>query len=181
MSGDVEKRRTGRDRSVVPTTADAVSASVACALALGLPADGPEVIAEGYSVRVRMRPAPVVTRVVTVGRELRPDPLPWLQREVAVAQFLAVSDIPVVAPWEDPGPHDADGLEVSFWHWVDHDESKVSAVDFGTMLGQLHATLASYHGDLPVLVGALTDITTTLTVSSDPTLHRAAAERTLMD
>jgi hypothetical protein len=176
MSGDVQRRRTGGDLAIVPSTADAVSASVACARARGLPADDPEVIAEGYSVRVRLRPAAVVTRVVTVGRELRPDPLPWLEREVAVAQFLAASGIPVVAPWEDPGPHVAEGLEVSLWHWVDHDSGEVSAAYFGTMLGQLHAALASYQGDLPTLVGPLTDISTALTVSSDPTLHRAADE-----
>ena len=44
------------------------------------------------------------------------------------------------------------------------------------MLGLLHDGLASYSGDLPPLVGPLTDISTALTVSSDPTLHRAAAE-----
>ncbi len=161
---------------MVPSTADAVSASVACARARGLPADDPEVIAEGYSVRVRLRPAAVVTRVVTTGRELRPEPLPWLEREVAVAQFLAASSVPVVGPWEHPGPHLAEGLDVSLWHWADHDSSEVSGADFGAMLGRLHDALASYPGDLPTLVGPLTDITTALNISSDPTLHRAAAE-----
>jgi hypothetical protein len=143
---------------------------------LGLPASDPEVIAEGYSVRVRLRPASVVTRVVTVGRELRPDPLPWLQREVSVAQFLAGSGVPIVAPWEVPGPHIAEGLEVSLWQWAEHDSREVSAASLGAMLGRLHEALASYPGDLPTLVGPLTDITTALTTSSDPTLHRAAAE-----
>jgi hypothetical protein len=122
-----------RALAVLPTTAEAVSASVACARALGLPADDPEVIAEGYSVRVRLHPAPVVTRVVTAGRELRPNPLPWLEREVSVAQHLAASGVPVVAPWDDPGPHLAEGLEVSLWHWADHDDSQVSAAEFGSM------------------------------------------------
>lgn len=160
----------------VPSTAEAVSASVACARALGLPADEPEVIAEGYSVRVRLRPAAVVTRVVTVGRDLRPDPLPWLEREVSVARFLAASGLPIVAPWEDPGPHVAEGLDVSLWHWTEHDSSQVSPAQFGAMLGELHGELASYSGDLPPLVGPLTDIATALTISSDATLHRAAAE-----
>lgn len=161
---------------MIPSTADAVSASVACARALGLPADEPEVIAEGYSVRVRLRPAAVITRVVTVGRELRPDPLPWLEREVSVAQFLAASEVPIVAPWEDPGPHVAEGLEVSLWQWAEHDSSEVPAARFGAMLGPLHEALFSYPGDLPTLVGPLTDIATALTISSDLTLHRAAAE-----
>lgn len=163
--------------AVLPSTAEAVAASVACARARGLPADGPEVIAEGFSVRVRLHPAPVVTRVVTLGRELRPNPLPWLEREVAVAQHLASSGVPIVAPWDDPGPHIADdGLEVSLWRWAEHESRVVAAADFGAMLGPLHDALASYTGDLPPLVGPLTDIATALTVSSDPTLHRAAAE-----
>ncbi len=176
MDDVVDARRTGGAPVAVPSTADAVSASVACARALGLPADDPQVVAEGYSVRVRLSPAPVVTRVVTVGRELRPDPLPWLEREVAVAQFLAASGTPVVAPWEDPGPHVAEGLEVSLWHWADHDPTTVAPAVFGSMLGRLHAALASCPVELPTLVGPLTDISTALAVSSDPTLHRAAAE-----
>ena len=166
----------GTQAHMTPTTAQAVSASVACARAWGLPADDPEVIAEGYSVRVRLRPAAVVTRVVTTGRELRPNPWPWLEREVSVARHLAASGVPLVGPWSDPGPHIADGLEVSLWHWVEHDSTEVSAAEFGTMLGPLHEALASYTGDLPPLVGPLTDISTALAVSSDPTLHRAAAE-----
>lgn len=160
----------------VPTTAEAVAASVACARALGLPGDDPEVVAEGYSVRVRLRPAPVVTRVVTVGRQLRPDPRPWLEREVAVARFLADAGVPVAAPWRDPGPHVAEGLEVSLWQWVDHDARVVAPDRFGALLGDLHRALATCPVDLPPLVGPLTDIATALASSSDPTLHRAAAE-----
>jgi hypothetical protein len=161
---------------MVPTTADAVAASVACAEVLGLPTEQPEVIAEGYSVRVRLQPAPVVTRVVTDGRTLRPDPLPWLEREVAVGQYLATTDVPVVAPWLDPGPYVVRGLEVSLWCWADHEEGTVAAATFGAMLGDLHAALASYDADLPPLVGPLTDIATALTASDDPVLHRLAAE-----
>ena len=173
---DSHGRQDSHVPAVTPSTPEAVSASVACARRLGLPADNPEVIAEGFSVRVRLHPAPVVTRVVTAGRELRPDPLPWMRREVSVAQHLAASGVPIVAPWDDPGPHIAEGLEVSLWHWADHDNRQVSAADFGTMLGPLHEALASYPGNLPPLVGPLTDISTALAVSPDSTLHRAAAE-----
>jgi hypothetical protein len=175
MSGDVEERRSG-EVLARPSTADAVSASIACARKLGLPTDDPEIIAEGYSVRVRLQPAAVVTRVVTVGRELRPHPLPWLEREVAVAQHLAACGVPIVAPWDAPGPHICEGLEVSLWHWVDHDSGRVSATGFGVLLGELHEALSSYSADLPPLVGPMTDISTALARSSDPTLHRVADE-----
>lgn len=69
----------------IPSTADAVPASVACARSLGLPAD-----------------APVVTRVVTLGRELCPDPLSRMQRDVYLTQLLVASGVPLVTPWEDP-------------------------------------------------------------------------------
>jgi len=176
MSGEGATPRTGESPTTVPSTADAVSASVACARALGLPGHDPEVIAEGYSVRVHLRSAGVVTRVVTVGRELRPEPMPWLEREVAVAQFLAASGAPIVAPWQDPGPHVSEGLEVSLWQWAEHVPGEVSAATFGILLGQLHEALASYRGQLPTLVGPLTDISSALAVSSNPTLHAAADE-----
>lgn len=159
---------------MTPTTDAAVSASLACARALGLPTGSPEVVAEGFSVRVRLRPAPVLTRVVTTGQDLRGDPRPWLEREVAVAQFLSATPVSVVKPWRDAGPHLAEGLDVSLWTWVDHETSGVSGETFGAMLGELHAALASYEEELPPLVGPLTDIATALGVSDDPVLHQAA-------
>lgn len=158
------------------TTADAVAASVACARAVGLSVDHPEVIAEGYSVRVHLHPAPVVSRVVTLGRELRGHPRPWLEREVAVGMFLSASPVDVVAPWDAPGPHVVDGRDVSLWRWVEHVPGTVSGTDFGTMLEELHATLASYDADLPPLVGPLMDVAEALTRSDDRVLHRAAEE-----
>ena len=161
---------------VIPTTAEAVAASTACARSFGLPGDDPEVVAEGYSVRVRLRPAPVVTRVVTVGRLSRGDPLPWLEREVAVGRFLAQREAAAVAPWSEPGPHASLGLEVTLWRWVPHEAREVPPRVFAAMLGELHTVLASYEADLPPLVGPLTDITSALATSADPVLHRAAEE-----
>jgi len=168
--------RIGATKDRIPTTAEAVTASAACALSLGLPSDDPEVIAEGYSVRVRLHPAPVVTRVVTVGRVLRGHPMPWMEREVAVARFLAGAGAPVVPPWSDPGPYVAAGLEVSLWQWAEHEPGEVAPAVFGALLGELHAALAAYEGHLRPLVGPLTDISSALRLSSDAVLHGAAGE-----
>ncbi len=42
------------------------------------------------------------------------------------------------------------------------------------MLGDLHAVLEGYDGELPPLVGPLTDIATGVRVCDDPVLHQAA-------
>ncbi|MDP9164694.1 MAG: aminoglycoside phosphotransferase family protein [Actinomycetota bacterium] len=158
----------------IPTTQEAVAASVSCARSLGLAAGDPVVVAEGYSVRVHLRPAPVLTRVVTAGCVLRGDPRPWQEREIAVAQFLARSGVPAVVPWSEPGPHLVNGLWVSLWQWTDHQPGAIGQADFGQLLDQLHEALLGYRGQLPPLVGPLTDVNTALTISSDPLLHEAA-------
>lgn len=163
-------------QQVNPTTADAIAASVAVAAALGLPAERPVVVAEGYSVRVRLDPAPVLTRVVTTGTVLRGDPLPWMQREIAVTEFLMSAGAPVVPAWPAAGPHRACGLDVSLWQWVEPEpEPKaLSPQEYGRLLEDLHDALLGYRADLPALVGPLTDITTALRLSDDPLLHETA-------
>jgi hypothetical protein len=135
----------------------------------------PEVVAEGYSVRVRLHPSPVLSRVVTEGRVLRGDPLPWLRREVAVAQYLHDRGGRVAPPWISPGPFLVDGLEVSLWTWLDPAPGSCDQATFATMLFELHELLAPCPLDLPLLIGPLTDIAGGMRASEDTVLHRAAA------
>lgn len=158
----------------MPSTADAVRASVACARALGLPADAPVVVAEGYSVRVRL--GPVLTRVVTEGVRLRGAPTPWLVREVAAAQHLAERGVSVARPWQDPGPHDGAGLPVTLWHWVEQVPGEVGQAELGALVGRLHDALVDLDADLPLLAGPLTDVRAALALSDDDALHRVAAQ-----
>lgn len=173
--GSDPDERVNQTTSAAPTTAEAIAASVAVATALGLPSDRPVVVAEGYSVRVRLAPAPVLTRVVTVGRTLRGEPLPWMRRELGASAFLAAAGAPVVAPWRDGGPHVGCGLDVSLWEWHEPAPVEVPPAEYGRRLADLHDALATYGADLPVLVGPLTDISTALGLSDDPLLHEAAA------
>jgi hypothetical protein len=161
-------------RPDIPSAAQAIAATIAVGRRLGLPVEQPEIIAEGYSVRVRLNPAPVVSRVVTAGRVLRGDPMPWLRREVDVARFLVERGAPIVAPWSEPGPFEAAGLEVSLWRWVEEKPGRISARDFGGLLRDLHAVLGSYGGHLPMLVGPLTDVPSALAMSDDAVLHAEA-------
>lgn len=131
---------------VIPTVADALAASVALAARLALPTNNPVVVAEGYSVRVRLDPAPVLTRVITVGRVLRGAPRPWMEREIAVSEYLATAGAPVAPPWEDAGLHEAYGLEVSLWRWLEPVPQPIFAETFGHLLKDLHDTLATYTG-----------------------------------
>lgn len=160
---------------MIPTTADAVAASVAVAARRGLPTHNPVVVAEGYSVRVRLDPAPVLTRVVTVGRVLRGDPRPWMEREIAVSRYLAAAGAQVVPPWQEAGPFEAHGLDVSLWTWLEPEPQPVSAPVYGGLLKHLHDVLDDYDADLPLLIGPLTDIASGLQASDDAVLHEAAA------
>lgn len=160
---------------MLPTTADAVAASVAVAGQLGLPCDAPVVVADGYSVRVRLDPAPVLTRVVTLGRLLRGEPRPWMHREVEVSRYLTAQGAPVVPPWDTPGPYQGGGLDVTLWTWLEPQAGSVPPSIFGPMLNDLHEVLAEFDADLPVLVGPLTDIASALDVSDNQVLHEAAA------
>lgn len=160
---------------MIPTRAEAVAASVAVAAQCGLPSDHPVVVAEGYSVRVRLEPAPVLTRVVTVGRVLRGDPRPWMEREIRVARYLASVGAPVVPPWHEAGPFQAHGLDVSLWTWLESSPDPCPEVVFGRLLKDLHDALMHYDADLPVLVGPLTDVASALAASDDAVLHEAAA------
>ena len=123
---------------------------------------------------MRLEPAPVLTRVVTAGRLLRGKPRPWMVREIAVSRYLVAADAPVVPAWDLAGPHEAHGLDVSLWQWLEPVSHPVPADVYGRLLKDLHDVLDDYDADLPVLVGPLTDIAAALAASDDSVLHEAA-------
>jgi hypothetical protein len=114
----------------------------------------PTVLADLFSLMVYLRPAPVVARVATCMPKLRAPIAAWLDREIAVTKFLSGQGAPVVAPSGElpPGPHEHDGFAISFWTYVRPDPDRTpTADDCSAMLGDLHAALRSYPGDLPML------------------------------
>jgi hypothetical protein len=140
-----------------PSTARALAAAQAVALANSVACEDAVVVAARSNVLVHLKPAPVIARVMNGTAILHDDIEEWLAREVAVGAFLAEQGLAV--PPSDlltPGPHHNDGLWMSFWEFVDHDASPClpSPHELGSSLRELHAALADFPGTL----GQLSDV-----------------------
>jgi hypothetical protein len=145
------------DMTEQPGTARALAAARAVALANSVPCEDAVVVAVGSNVLVHLKPAPVIARVMTGTAVLHGDVERWLGREVAVGTFLGERGLAV--PPSDllaPGPHQHDGLWMTFWEFVEHDASRPlpRAHELGGSLRELHAALAGFPGEL----GQLSDI-----------------------
>jgi hypothetical protein len=123
--------------------ARARAAALAVARDCGLPGTDPVVLHEGVNAVVHLRPAPVVARVATFTPLLR-DGDRSFRREVALAAVLAEAGAAVVAPSDllPPGPHEHDGLLLSFWRHVEVLPGRPSPRDAGRSLGALQEALA---------------------------------------
>lgn len=130
----------------------ALSAACAVATVHGFACEQALVVHSGSNVLVHLRPAPVVARVMTGTVVLHNDPRAWLQREVSVLEFLAPSRIAVApSPLIVPGPHEHDGLWMTFTEWipnVEHGNPPIDAARFGETLRTLHDELRTFDGDL---------------------------------
>ncbi|MGY1771759.1 phosphotransferase family protein [Blastococcus sp. SYSU D00813] len=127
------------------TAAAAVAAARAVAAGAGLRPTDPRVLADGVNVVVHLAPAPVVARVATLTRDLRPDATVPFGREVALATALAGAGAGVVPPSDllPPGPHVRGGLVVSFWRYVEVRPERPGPAEVARELGTLHEHLAA--------------------------------------
>jgi hypothetical protein len=132
-------------------SARALAAAQAVARANSVACDDAVVVAAGSNVLVHLKPTPVIARVMTGTAQLHDDVERWLAREIAVGTFLSKRDL-AVSPSDllAPGPHQYDGLWMTFWEFVEHDASgpPPSAPELGGSLRELHAALADYPGEL---------------------------------
>jgi hypothetical protein len=135
--------------------ASSLAAAQAVAREHGVACDEAVRIAAGSNVLVHLKPAPVVARVMTGTAVLHDDAEQWLAREVAVGVFLAERTDLVVAPSDilPPGPHERDGLWMTLWKFVAHDDQAPPPEprELGRSLRELHAALADFPGDLAPL------------------------------
>jgi phosphotransferase family enzyme len=155
-----------------------VAVAVAVAAEHGLRCDDPEPIGQSSNVLVHLRPAPVVARVMTATAALHSDVRGWLERELSVAGFAAAAGAPVVAPTDllPPGPHERDGLWLSFWELASPraDGREISGADAGRSLRELHDALAAYPHELPPFSDAFVDMESIADDELRPALEAAA-------
>lgn len=130
----------------------ALAAARAVANAHGLAQPEATILHSASNVLVHLRPAPLVARVMTGTVALHDDPQQWLEREVSVLRFLAPSGL-AVAPSSliAPGPHQHDGLWMTFSEWIPDIEHQSHLDDphlLGRALRNLHDELRAFNGDL---------------------------------
>jgi hypothetical protein len=130
----------------------ALNAARAVATDRGIDCHEAEVESAGSNVMVRLRPAPVLARVMTGTVVLHEDPRRWLEREVAVLRFLDEFDLAVrPSPLIAPGPYEHDGLWLTCWAWLDHEPQRELPVDAEALargMRELHDHLSAFGGAL---------------------------------
>jgi Ser/Thr protein kinase RdoA (MazF antagonist) len=139
----------------------AVDAALALGAANGIASHEPRVLKDGSNLVVHLHPAPVVVRVATFTGRIRGDPLPFLEREVALTLALAAEGAAVAppSPLIPPGPHRVDGWAMTAWTYVEHaagaipdDTAALAALDV------LHDAMRRVAVDLPLLNPATADL-----------------------
>ena len=153
-----------------PPVATSVHAAVEVAESFGIDCSEPQVLSDGASVVVHLRPSSVVAKVAAMTTLVRSDPAVGLSNEVHVATFLAGAGVAVVEPATDaiaPGVHRHQGRVMTFWRHLEHDKAaRPDAPTAGQELRRLHDVLL----DCPIAVPGLRRLD-----DVDGFLQRAAA------
>jgi Phosphotransferase enzyme family len=138
-----------------------LEAAAALAAEHRLPHDDIVVLKHGSNLLLRLAPAPIVLRVATFTARIRGDPLPYLEREVALLSHLASVGASVMPPSDlvPPGPHVIGGWAMTAWRYVVHERGAIpDPITVLHELDRLHAALRTYPGELPLLNPASDDL-----------------------
>ena len=139
----------------------AVEAAVALVASHGIVSNEPRVLKDGSNLVVHLHPAPVVVRVATFTSRVRGDPLPYLQREVALTLALAAEGAAVAppSPLIPPGPHRLGNRAMTAWAFVEHTAGAIPADPAALdALDDLHESMRRVAIDLPLLNPAIADL-----------------------
>lgn len=130
----------------------AVRAASEVAVAHGLSFERAIVLQDLSNVIVHLVPTPVVARVATTTGTVRQGN-GWFAREVAVARHLEKAGAPIIPPSTviSPGPHQHEGLVLSFWEFVEILDEPFDPFLAGRALRSCHEALINFSGDLPIL------------------------------
>jgi hypothetical protein len=135
-----------------PLPEEDVAAAVACARDLGLGRVEPQVLKLAHHTSVRLAPWPIVARVDSSFAVERI--VPFMRRELAVAQHLEAKAAPAVRPTTDPppGPHVHGRAAVTLWALIEHRAAtgRADEAAAGVALRVLHKALGDYPGELPL-------------------------------
>lgn len=126
---------------------------------LGLHGREPRVLHDVFNVLVHLAPEPVVVRVPSLGFAGAEELERKQRRELAVAGWLADTGAPVVrpSPLVPREPVVTDGTSLTFWEFVSEEKPAADEdlqerfVEQTGNAAELHALLARYPGELPVL------------------------------
>jgi phosphotransferase family enzyme len=123
----------------------AIPAAQAVAARYGIDATAPRILQDSNHTVIHLAPAPVVAKVDTSPEESS------LAGEIEVARFLGASGGPVVPPTPlfPAGPHEYDGLQMTFWEYSPHEAREPDPAVLGRSLRTLHDALAAYPEPLP--------------------------------
>ncbi len=121
------------------------------AIAHGVTPDRVEILQNGHTLVLRLTDT-LVARVVNDRGGPRQG-TEWFKREIAVAEYLALHDAPVIPVHPDiaPGPHEHLGYPVNFWQFVEAIDENPGPAAIGSTLHECHAVLEKFTGDLPAL------------------------------
>lgn len=131
---------------MTPEHARVATVVEALARARGL-ASSPRVIADRSNLVLALDPHPIVARVAMATSAARVG-MAWLAREVAISRALGPTLSTQPAHAIDPGPHEIDGLVVSFWE-RETLLATLSPTAAGAQLAACHRALARSALALP--------------------------------
>jgi Ser/Thr protein kinase RdoA (MazF antagonist) len=126
-----------------PWTADAAEPLVAAAVGRWGLRGTPELLRLGTNASHRVGDA--VVRVAPLGRDREA-----VERELALARFLADAGFDAVRPLDVDQPIDVGGHWATAWAWIPHDPGTVTdGASFGALIRGFHDVTADYDAALP--------------------------------
>jgi hypothetical protein len=155
----------------------AIDAAIGVARACGLAADRARILSDANHTLVHLAPAGVVAKVGTSA--FRDVALESLERELAVAAFLAAKDAPVIAPATAPVAHRWGDVTVTLWQYAEPVPGEpLDPANAAVGLRAVHDALAAFPVELPWFALELDDALRLLEPDRSPTL--AAGDRAFL-